>query len=167
MRIQAISAAVLAASVVLTPAALAQTAPAQGSRDRAKVIMPEDAKALAVGEEYVFAYAILIEGTAYLSGVVAGVAADGSLEAAYDRAFKRLGTILERAGASWADVVDITSFHTDLTTQFGVMTKVKARYVRAPYPAWTAVGVTRLIPDRGLTEIKLVARVTPAASGKR
>ena len=167
MRVQGIFAVALAASVTFAPAALAQSTTGPGARDRAKIVMPEDPRARAFGEEYGFADAIVIDGTAYLSGVVAGVGEDGSLEGAYDRAFKRLGTILERAGASWGDVVDITSFHTDLTTQLSVMAKVKARYVRAPYPTWTAIGVSRLVPDRGLTEIKLVARVAPAASTKR
>jgi enamine deaminase RidA (YjgF/YER057c/UK114 family) len=36
---------------------------------------------------------------------------------------------------------------------------VKNRYVKAPFPAWTAVGVSRLIPARGITEIKLVAKL--------
>ena len=38
--------------------------------------------------------------------------------------------------------------------------EVKNRYVRSPPPAWTAIGVTRLIPDTGITEIKIVARLS-------
>jgi hypothetical protein len=34
---------------------------------------------------------------------------------------------------------------------------VKRRYVRPPYPAWTAIGVTRLIPNSGVTEIRATA----------
>ncbi|NWN27523.1 RidA family protein, partial [Escherichia marmotae] len=63
----------------------------------------------------------------------------------------------KRVGASWDDVVDITSFHTDILPQIEAMKRVKARYVRAPYPAWTAIDVDRLLPDAGLTEIKIVA----------
>jgi enamine deaminase RidA (YjgF/YER057c/UK114 family) len=37
------------------------------------------------------------------------------------------------------------------------MKRVKHRYVHAPYPAWTAIDVDRLLPDKGLTEIKIVA----------
>jgi enamine deaminase RidA (YjgF/YER057c/UK114 family) len=39
------------------------------------------------------------------------------------------------------------------------ITAVKNRYIRAPFPAWTAIGVSRLIPDKGLTEIKMVAKL--------
>jgi hypothetical protein len=39
---------------------------------------------------------------------------------------------------------------------------VHRRHVVAPFPAWTAIDVDRLIPDRGITEIKIVAkRVAP------
>jgi hypothetical protein len=36
---------------------------------------------------------------------------------------------------------------------------VKNRYVKSPFPAWTAVEITRLIPDKGITEIKIVAKL--------
>jgi hypothetical protein len=37
------------------------------------------------------------------------------------------------------------------------------RYVKPPYPAWTAIDVDRLIPERGITEIKIVAKRPQAA----
>ena len=69
--------------------------------------------------------------------------------------------ILKRVGASWDDVVDITSFHTDLTTQMPAIIAVKKAYMSGPPPAWTAIGVTRLIPNSGITEIKMVAKLPP------
>jgi hypothetical protein len=39
--------------------------------------------------------------------------------------------------------------------------KVKHRYIRPPFPAWTAIDIDRLVPDGGLVEIKLVARRKP------
>ena len=56
----------------------------------------------------------------------------------------------------------MTTFHTDLPKQIEAFTAVKHRYVRAPFPAWTAIDVDRLLPDRGLVEIKVVARRAPA-----
>jgi enamine deaminase RidA (YjgF/YER057c/UK114 family) len=69
---------------------------------------------------------------------------------------------LKRAGASWDDIVEMTSYHTDLTSQIEPMAKVKARYIKAPYPAWSAIQVARLFPDRGITEIKLVLKLPKA-----
>ena len=36
---------------------------------------------------------------------------------------------------------------------------VKDRYLREPYPAWTAIGVAELIVPGGLVELRAVARV--------
>ena len=82
----------------------------------------------------------------------------GPCRAGYTRAFERIGVILRNAGVSWDDVVDITSFHTDLTTQMPAIVAVKNLYIKPPYPTWTAIQVSRLIPDNGITEIKIVAR---------
>ncbi|HEY7005348.1 MAG TPA: Rid family hydrolase, partial [Sphingomicrobium sp.] len=79
------------------------------------------------------------------------------LEPAYVRAFDEIARRLARLGASWGDVVEINSFHTDVVTQLPVMVAVKKRYVGPPYPAWTAIGVSRLIPGSGLTEIRVTA----------
>ena len=38
---------------------------------------------------------------------------------------------------------------------------VKNRYIKAPFPAWTAIDIDRLFAPEGVVEIKLVARVTP------
>jgi len=37
---------------------------------------------------------------------------------------------------------------------------VKNRYIKAPFPAWTAIQVARLIPPNGITETKIVAKVS-------
>lgn len=145
-------------------AALAATAlaclplAAQAQRSAMTVIMPEHPGAKAVQEDWGYAEAVVAGNTIYLSGVVVGLhPGETDLEAAFDRAFRRIEATLKRAGASWDDVVDITSFHTDILPQIEAMKRVKSRYVRAPYPAWTAIDVDRLLPDTGLTEIKIVA----------
>lgn len=130
-----------------------------GARDSATVVMSDNPGLLAMQKDWGFSDAIVTGDTVYLSGVVVGPKdGDADLEAAYTRAFDRLGVILKRAGVTWDDVVDITSFHTDVTAQMTAMKNAKNRYIRAPFPAWTAIQVVRLIPDKGITEIKLVAR---------
>jgi enamine deaminase RidA (YjgF/YER057c/UK114 family) len=37
--------------------------------------------------------------------------------------------------------------------------KVKDRYLSAPYPAWTAIGISELAIPGGLVEIKVIARL--------
>jgi enamine deaminase RidA (YjgF/YER057c/UK114 family) len=131
-----------------------------GARQEAKVLMPSDPGALKVEQDWGFSDAIVTGDTIYLSGVVAGVReGETDLRVAYTRAFERIGETLKNAGASWDDVVDITSFHTDLTTQMPAIIAVKNNYVKPPFPAWTAIQVSRLIPNSGITEIKIVAKL--------
>lgn len=131
-----------------------------GARQDAKVLMSDNPTLLKYEQEWGFSDAIVTGDTIYLSGVVAGPReGETDMEAAYGRAFERIGETLKRAGAGWDDVVDITSFHTDVTAQMPAITAVKNRYVKAPFPAWTAIQVVRLIPDNGITEIKVVAKL--------
>lgn len=144
--------------------ASASTDATAGARQEAKTFMPSDPAMLKIWEDWGFSDAIVTGDTVYLSGVVAGVReGETDLQLAYTRAFERIGETLKRAGASWDDVVDITSFHTDLTTQMPAIVAVKKNYVKAPFPAWTAIQVSRLIPSNGITEIKVVAKLKKPA----
>lgn len=150
--------------VALLLAAAAQP----GAREQAVTIMPDDPQMRKIHEDWGFSQAIVAGDTVYVSGVVVGAPRPGSdLQAAYEQGFTRIGEILTRAGASWADVVEITSYHTDVTSQMPAMIEVKHRHVKAPFPAWTAIEVARLIPDRGITEIKVTARLARPAPRSR
>jgi enamine deaminase RidA (YjgF/YER057c/UK114 family) len=139
---------------------LSATAAIAGSRQDAAVVMAADPALLKAEEDWGFSDAIVVGDTVYLSGVVAGVReGETDLKIAYNRAFERIGEILKKAGSSWDDVVDLTSFHTDLTTQMPAIVAVKNNFVKPPFPAWTAIQVSRLIPSNGITEIKVVAKV--------
>jgi enamine deaminase RidA (YjgF/YER057c/UK114 family) len=132
-----------------------------GARQDAKVVMDPDPEEAKFQAEWGYASAIRVGDTIYVSGVVAGVRkGETDLTLGYERAFQRIGETLKSAGASWDDVVDITTFHTDLTTQMPAIVAVKNRYIKAPFPAWTAIQVARLIPTNGITEIKIVARLS-------
>jgi enamine deaminase RidA (YjgF/YER057c/UK114 family) len=150
----------LAAGLVVPTTADAQ------ARKQAQVLMSEDEDDRRFQEEWGYSDAIIAGDTIHLSGVVVGQRDGESLETAYDRTYRQIGAILARAGASWGDVVDITTFHTDVTTQMPAIVAVHRRYVEAPFPAWTAIDVDRLIPDRGITEIKIVARRLAEAAKK-
>ena len=130
-----------------------------GARQEARVVMATDPVELRYEQEWGYASAVVSGDMVTLSGVVAGVR-DGEtdLRTGYTRAFERIGGILRSAGVSWDDVVDITSFNTDLTTQMPAIVAVKNQYIKPPFPTWTAIQVSRLIPDNGITEIKIVAR---------
>lgn len=142
--------------IVLLAALAALPAAARAPGD---VIMPTDPAALAQQTQYGYAEAVIAGDMIYLSGVIVGpVPGETGLQPAYERAFAHIAGILKRAGASWDDVVDLTTFHTDLPGQIADCAAVKNRYVKAPFPAWTAIGISRLFEPTGVTEIKVVAR---------
>ena len=151
----------LAFALLLLPAAAAAQAP------ETQILMSEDEGERRFQEQLGYADAVIAGDTIYLSGVVVGQREGESLEDAYERTYRRVGAILKRAGAGWADVVDVTSFHTDVNAQIQAMATVQKRHMAGRIPAWTAIDVDRLIPDRGITEIKFVAwRPVAAAAGR-
>jgi enamine deaminase RidA (YjgF/YER057c/UK114 family) len=147
-------------------ASLASPAHAQ-ARKEATVLMAENERARAFQEKWGFNDAIIAGDTIYLSGIVVGKApGETDMQAAYDRGYQRIGAVLKRAGASWDDVVDMTSFHTDVEGQIEQMAAVHKRYVTAPYPAWTAIGVAKILSG-GVTEIKITAKLPRSRAATR
>ncbi|HEY7226395.1 MAG TPA: RidA family protein [Micromonosporaceae bacterium] len=78
-------------------------------------------------------------------------------------AFRQLERTLGEAGATMDDIVSLTSYHTDMA-HLETFRAVKDEFVRAPYPAWTIVGVAALASPDMLVEIAAIAVV---GSGRR
>lgn len=123
------------------------------------VVFPKGRQALY--EQNAYSAAVRTGDFLFVSGQV-GSREDGSPEpdfaAQVQLAFDNLQRVLTAAGASFEDIVDVTSFHTDPDTQFETVMAAKARaFPEKPYPNWTAVGVTWLA---GFDfEIKVIARL--------
>ncbi|MGZ8999216.1 MAG: Rid family hydrolase [Allosphingosinicella sp.] len=146
-------------------AALNPAAAGAQARTADTVLMSTNAQARADQERYGYNDAVIAGDLIFLSGIVAGQApGETSLTTAYERVFRIIGNILERAGASYADIVDVTTFHTDITAQIEAYSEVQRRILGSPPPAWTAIDVDRLLPDAGITEIKIVARRSGGAA---
>ncbi|ODR15575.1 RidA family protein [Mycolicibacterium porcinum] len=79
--------------------------------------------------------------------------------AQFTQAFSNLHGVLAEAGLNFTDVVDITSYHVGLQQHVQVFGEVKDEFVAAPYPAWTAVGVTELAMPGALVEVQITARM--------
>lgn len=59
--------------------------------------------------------------------------------------FKNVETVLEEAGASWENVIDITSYHVELDESvLGTMVEELRRYCPSHQPLWTVIGVAKL-----------------------
>lgn len=81
------------------------------------------------------------------------------LTAHIEAAFANLGSVLAAAGASFADIVELVSYHTDVPAQMPTFQEVKRRHFSdiATLPAWTAVGVKELNHPDFHVEVKAVA----------
>ncbi|MFH8410168.1 RidA family protein [Streptomyces sp. NPDC018019] len=72
-------------------------------------------------------------------------------------AFEGVRTVLEAAGAGLEDIVELTTFHTDLRGDMPVFSRVKDEYITGRYPSWTAIGVAQPALPELLVEIRAVA----------
>ncbi len=138
-----------------------------------------------VYDNWHFAPAVVANGMIYCSGIIGtspdGEAPSGGLdgarsttdasqdaplavlqavrdpEAQFATAFEALRAILAECGAELSDIVEITTYHVDIARHMEIFMRVKDRYLKEPYPAWTAIGVSELIVPGGLMEIRAIA----------
>lgn len=139
-----------------------------------------------VYETWRFAPAVIARGMIYCSGII-GTSIDGEApgsqaldgakttiqrseaapiaalqavrdpEAQFCTAFEALNEILKEAGADLSDLVEITTYHVEMGRHMECFMSVKDRYLKKPYPAWTAIGVSELAVPGGLMEIRAIA----------
>ena len=108
-----------------------------------------------------FSPAVRSGGMLYLSGQVAQDPATGRIVAGdvsrqTEQIFANVSSVLEAAGMTFANVVRVGVFLTDIR-DFHPMNAVYARFFEAPYPARTTVAVAAL-PLGAAVEIDLVAQ---------
>lgn len=98
----------------------------------------------------------------YISGVIGaderGCAFD-TPEAEYHAAFQTILKLLDASGATAADIISLDSFHVtdDLIREMRTFNQVRADYMSAPHPAWTAIGVCSIAVPGARAEIKVTA----------
>jgi enamine deaminase RidA (YjgF/YER057c/UK114 family) len=59
--------------------------------------------------------------------------------------------------------MEMTSYHIEIQDNFDIFQSIRSEYVRAPYPAWTAVEVAGLRRLGALMELRLVASTQSSA----
>lgn len=113
-------------------------------------------------DNYHFAPAVLDGDHVRCSGVIGFNLADGSVPddpaAQFALAFENLNEVLTAAGVTYADIIEMTTFHVGLQAHLEAFLEAKDRYLKEPYPAWTAIGITELAVTGGLVEIRVTAR---------
>jgi reactive intermediate/imine deaminase len=104
-----------------------------------------DAAPAAIGP---YSQAVRQGNTVFLSGQIpldpaTGQIVDGDISAQARRAFDNLKAVCEAGGGSFADIVRLGLYLTDLG-QFAAVNAVMAEYFEAPYPARSTIGVSAL-----------------------
>jgi len=105
--------------------------------------------------------------TIYIAGQVAAdkdgnVVGAADMKAQAEQVFKNLQSALAAAGATFADVVKMNTYATDLTNVQAIR-EVRARYFGDVAPASTLVQVVRLARPEYLLEIEVIAAVRASA----
>ena len=111
--------------------------------------------------------AVQVDDLLFVAGCTGSSA--GSPEDQMRLAYEEVGEVLEAAGASWNDVVSMTSYHVNFRRDIDLMTEIHRGFVTTePFPAWTAVGVTQLYSPDATVEISVTAVVpTSSDAGER
>ena len=98
--------------------------------------------------------------------IVSGIPAiEGDSEEAKIRwTFQQLRLHLEKAGATMADVVELTSFHVakdhnEFRERMEPVLRVHREFFKDHYPAWTAVGTSALFSADAPMELRAVAMI--------
>ena len=136
-----------------------------------EVVLP-DAAAKRSHDKWRYATVRRVGDMLYVSGVVIyRDEGEGNDVAAFKlqtrRGLERLRTNLAAAGSDFQHVVMINSFHVwqgpdfagTRDEQFQAFEDVIGEFMKAPYPAWTAVGTTGLLGTGGIVEVQLIAKV--------
>lgn len=92
-------------------------------------------------------------------GLDVGGAVPGDPAEEFRLAWRAVGRILEAAGAGFDDVLELTTFHVGLRDHLQTFLGVRDEFLRAPWPAWTAIGVSELAVPGARVEIKVTAGV--------
>lgn len=127
-------------------------------RERIVPIIPQQMQAIVERAGYV--PAVKVGTTVYCAGQVGRtpeleVIADP--EAQFVACWENLRIVLEEAGCSFDDVVDMTTYHVQMSEHMAVFREVKDRVFPRGTCAWTAIGVSELARPGLLVEIKCVA----------
>ena len=65
--------------------------------------------------------------------------------------------MLAAAGLGYTEIAEMTTFHVGLRDHLATFLAVRDEFLSAPWPAWTAIGVSELAVSGARVEIKVIA----------
>ncbi len=108
-----------------------------------------------------YSAALRVGNLLFVSGTVAvdehgTLVGPGDLAAQARQALLNIQRLLEAAGAGWGDVAQLTYYLADISN-WAAVADVRREFLSEPYPAGTAVEVSRLVKTDWLIEIEAMA----------
>jgi enamine deaminase RidA (YjgF/YER057c/UK114 family) len=123
-------------------------------------IIPSDLRAKY--DRWHFSPAVKSGGLVFVSGCT-GTRPDGTvskdIKEQFRQAFRTVELSLIEAGVAWSDVIELVTYHVGLKDHFADFVLIKDEFIKEPYPAWTAIGVSELAADGAVIELKVTAEV--------
>jgi len=80
-------------------------------------------------------------------------------EEQFRQSFQTIEKSLVEANLTFSNVVEMTTYHVGLRKHMKDFMEVKDEFIKEPYPAWTAIGVTELAVEGAFIEIRVTAKV--------
>jgi enamine deaminase RidA (YjgF/YER057c/UK114 family) len=113
-----------------------------------------------VFDTFQYSPAVTTGGLVFIAGQI-GLRPDGTIpETPKEQitcAFERLGAILKSLDLDFIDLVELVSYHVNLSSQLADFREVKEQYITNDFPAWTILGIASLARPELVIEIKAVA----------
>ncbi|NVZ99427.1 RidA family protein [Pseudomonas gingeri] len=123
-----------------------------------EIIIPESMRPIV--ERAGYAPAVKVGATLYCAGQVGRTAQMEVItdpEAQFVACWENLHLVLAAGGCTFDDVVEMTTYHVNMSQHMAVFREVKNRVFPRGHCAWTSIGVAELAHPGLLAEIKCVA----------
>jgi enamine deaminase RidA (YjgF/YER057c/UK114 family) len=118
-------------------------------------------------ERFGYAPGVLVGATLYISGQVGRdetLAVIVDKEAQFEQCFINLKKVLDAAGATFNDLVELETWFLGFPADLALFMQVKARWITGPnYPTWTGFGVSSFSMPGIICEVKATAHLKTAA----
>lgn len=83
----------------------------------------------------------------------------GDLADEFRNAWRAIGNVLAMRGLNHSHIVEYTTFHVGLAGTLATFMKVRDEFISAPWPAWTAIGISELAVPGAHVEIRVTAQL--------
>jgi enamine deaminase RidA (YjgF/YER057c/UK114 family) len=107
-----------------------------------------------------YSAAVRAHGHLFIAGTI-GRRPDGTVaetvEEQTEIAIRRIEAILQLENLDLTALVDVTSYHVDIHKNLPGFLEAKQRLIKAPYPAWSMIGISGLASPGLLIEIRATA----------